>query len=339
MNSVAVIAIGRNEGERLRACLSSAVRDADTVVYVDSGSTDGSVALAESLGCRVVALDLSKPFTAARARNEGAAAAGDVEFLQFVDGDCEIVAGWIEKARAFLESNPQAAVVCGRRRERFAEASKYNKLCDMEWDTPIGKAEACGGDALIRRSAFEQVGGYNPAIIAGEEPEMCVRLRAAGHEIHRIDEEMTLHDAAMTKFSQWWKRNVRAGHAYAEGYDRHPPFRKKQVRSNWAYGFVVPAAGVIGLLSMFLGALMLGRGPKVVLGSIGAGLLVGFAFSFWRLSRRVAEHRIAQGDTRENATMYADAVIRGKLPQALGQLKYRWNKLRGKQATIIEYKQ
>jgi GT2 family glycosyltransferase len=225
--NVGIVAIGRNEGERLRVCLTSARRDCTHVVYVDSGSTDGSLELAQSLGVHIVNLDLSKPFTAARARNEGFARLKEIdpnlEAAQFIDGDCEIVEGWIAKAQSELMNNPKAAVVCGRRRERFPAASIYNKLCDMEWNTPIGIAIACGGDALIRASAFEQVGGYNPAAIAGEEPEMCVRLRQNGWTIHRIDAEMTLHDAAITRFGQWWKRTLRSGHAYAQGYFLHGP--------------------------------------------------------------------------------------------------------------------
>src|SRR5438270_7605806 len=84
---VGVVAIGRNEGERLRACLVSARRDCAAVVYVDSGSSDDSVALARPLGVHVVELDLSTPFTAARARNEGFARLQQVEpdrdFVQF----------------------------------------------------------------------------------------------------------------------------------------------------------------------------------------------------------------------------------------------------------------
>ena len=161
-------------------------------------------------------IDLSKPFTAARARNEGFARLREIDpnihFVQFVDGDCEItVEGWIGKAKAELEAHSKTAVVCGRRRERFPLATIYNRLCDMEWNTPIGQAKACGGDAMIRVPAFVEVGGYDPTVIAGEEPEMCVRLRAAGWTVQRIDAEMTLHDAAMTRFSQWWKRSVRSG--------------------------------------------------------------------------------------------------------------------------------
>ena len=209
---IGAVAIGRNEGERLVACLRSLVGRVDRVVYVDSGSTDNSRDLARSLGVEVVELDLSRPFTAARARNEGLDRLRDVlpgvEYVQFVDGDCEVRAEWIETARSALEADEKLAVVCGRRRERFPEASIYNTLTDMEWDTPIGPAQSCGGDALFRNAALEAVGGYDPSVIAGEEPEMCFRLRAGGWTIRRLDAEMTLHDANMETFGQWWKLSL-----------------------------------------------------------------------------------------------------------------------------------
>jgi len=306
--NIGIVAIGRNEGQRLRVCLSSALRDAKEVVYVDSGSTDDSLNLARSLRAHVVQLDLSVPFTAARSRNAGFArileVAPDTDAVQFVDGDCEIVEGWIATADAFLSATPQAAVVCGRRRERFPDATIYNHLCDLEWNTPIGIAKSCGGDALIRVEAFKQINGYNDEIIAGEEPEMCVRLRAKGWEIHRIEAEMTLHDAAMTKFSQWWKRNIRAGHAYAEGNARHgdPPecFRAKEVRSNFLWGLVLPWA--LPLLAV-----------KVYLNQ---------------------RKRLSPKDART----YSIFVALSKIPQVLGQLKFCYNQWRGKKTALIEYK-
>src|SRR5207248_7579001 len=123
---------------------------------------------------------------------------------------------WLERAEQELKVRPEVAVVCGRRRERFPEGSVYNRLCDMEWDTPVGEAESCGGDAMMRVKAVRATGGYRAALIAGEEPELCLRLREAGWKVLRLDAEMTLHDAAMTRFGQWWKRAVRAGHAFAE---------------------------------------------------------------------------------------------------------------------------
>jgi len=222
---IGAVAIGRNESGRIETCIRSVVGRTAIVLYVDSGSTDDSVLLAQSAGAETLRLDMSLPFTAARARNQGyrrlRQLAPDLSYVQFVDGDCDIDANWIEAASAFLDLNKDVAVVCGRRRERFPSRSIYNRLCDIEWDTPVGKTKACGGDALIRADAFEQVGGYRDDLIAGEEPELCLRLRAAGWSIWRLDAEMTLHDAAIVRFSQWWRRHIRSGYAFAQGAYLH----------------------------------------------------------------------------------------------------------------------
>lgn len=246
---VGVVIIGRNEGERLRRCLASLAKGARHLVYVDSGSSDGSVALARSFGAHVVILDPALPFTAARARNAGLdqlrEIAPEVELVQFVDGDCEVADGWIEKAAAEFPNDDHLAVVCGRRRERFPQASVYNLLCDIEWNTPVGLADSCGGDAMMRTQPVVDVHGYNPDLIAGEEPDLCLRLRQRDYRIRRIDAEMTLHDANMLRFSQWWRRTIRSGHAYAEGFTRHrgEPGRlwAREVRSNLFWGAALPA--------------------------------------------------------------------------------------------------
>ncbi len=322
-----VIAIGRNEGERLRACMRSVVGDNHIVIYVDSGSTDGSVAMARAMGAEVVELDLSTPFTAARARNEGFARLAKIgegfDLVQFVDGDCEVAAGWLDRAADELRKDENLAVVCGRCRERHPTATLYNRLCDIEWDTPVGDAKACGGNAMIRAAAFRVVGGFDPSIIAGEEPEMCVRLRASGWKIRRIDAEMVLHDAAMTRFGQWWKRNVRSGHAYAEGAAMHgrPPERHgvKQVRSNWTWGMAVPML----ILALAWPAWW-----------ASAVLLLAYPLMWLRIYR--GERR--RGRTACDARTYSLFVLLGKFPQALGQLKFGWSRLRGKRSALIEYK-
>jgi GT2 family glycosyltransferase len=322
-----VVAIGRNEGERLRRCLASLAGRAGTVVYVDSGSTDGSAEMAREAGALVVDLDTSIPFTAARARNAGFArleeATPAVQLVQFVDGDCEVVAGWLERAQAELDAHPEVAVVCGRRRERYPEASIYNRLCDIEWDTPVGYTDACGGDAMMRVAPLREVGGYDPGLIAGEEPDLCLRLRQRGWKILRVDAEMTLHDAAMTRFSQWWKRSLRAGHAFAEGADRHghEPERHwvREARSNWFWGAGVPTVA-------FLGA------PPTL--GLSLGLLGGYAV----LARRIYRHALTRGLPEDQARLYARYLVLSKFPQAAGQLFYWSKKLTGRQGRIIEYK-
>ncbi len=257
---VGVVAIGRNEGERLIRCLVSLAPYGLPIVYVDSASTDGSPAAAAARGATVLDLDLTKPFTAARARNEGFAMlqeiAPDIDYVQFIDGDCEVETGWIEASTNFLDEHPDAAVVCGRRRERFPAVSFYNTLCDREWDTPVGESDACGGDALMRVSAFCAVDGYNDGLIAGEEPELCSRLREKDFRIWRIDEPMTIHDAAMLHFRQWWLRAVRSGFGYAQVYwttnkaqtiTTGPLYRREVIRALF-WAVFLPVLLVIGAL-------------------------------------------------------------------------------------------
>lgn len=326
--SIGVVAIGRNEGDRLIRCLNSALIGNATVVYVDSGSSDDSAEAARRLGVEVVELDLRIPFTAARARNTGferlLAIQPRVKLVQFVDGDCEIVADWLARAYDVLLTQPEIAVVCGRRRERYPESSIYNSLCDMEWNSPIGEAIACGGDALIRVAAFQQVGGYDAALIAGEEPEMCLRLRRVGWRILRIDADMTLHDAAMTSFSQWWKRTMRAGHAYAESAAMYGAsaerFRVHEVRSIWLWGLIIPMAAVLLTAPT--------RGISLIL----------WALCLFRLSRRVRLAMIERGFSPHEAQRYALFVVLGKFPEALGQIRYWLGHCTGLRSKVIEYK-
>ncbi|MEG4205580.1 glycosyltransferase [Microcoleus sp. Pol7_A1] len=328
MHKVGLVAIGRNEGDRLRACLQSARVQAALVVYVDSGSTDGSLELAGSIGADTVELDLSTPFTAARARNEGFARllqlAPDIEFVQFVDGDCEIVDGWLDRAQQELAAKPDVAVVCGRRRERFPNATPYNRLCDIEWDTPVGEAKACGGDSMMRVKAFEQVGGFNPALIAGEEPELCVRLRQNGWKIERLDAEMTLHDAQMTGFDQWWKRSQRAGHAYAEGSWLHgnTPERHwvKDTLRIWFWGFVLPA--------LALGTAWFTHGWSL-------WLLAGYPVLTYRIYRQMQQQRNLPA---KDAALYAMSCAIGRFPQLQGQIQFHQRRLLGQRSNLIEYK-
>ncbi|MFM2328301.1 MAG: hypothetical protein RLZZ494_404 [Pseudomonadota bacterium] len=327
-NTLGAVVIGRNEGQRLVRCLQSLRDRVAWCVYVDSGSSDDSVAQAQALGADVVNLDMSQPFTAARARNEGLARlrqiAPTLTYVQFVDGDCEIQPDWLHHACAFLAEHPEVTVVCGRRRERFPQASVYNQLCDLEWDTPIGPARACGGDALMRVSALVAVGGYRPDLIAGEEPELCVRLRAAGHHIWRLNVEMTLHDAAMHRLGQWWQRNRRSGHAFAEGAWLHgaPPERHfvAETRRALVWGALLPL--------LWLGLMIVGAEGL-------AGLLLClYPLQVIRVARRVR----AMWPAHPIPWQQAFFLILGRFPEVQGVLTFHWRRWRRGPVRLIEYK-
>ncbi len=217
--SVGVVVIGRNEGERLVACLRSLENKAERIVYVDSGSADDSIQEARRAGADVVVLDKRKAFTAARSRNAGAATlmAGERPvYIQFVDGDCEIAAGWLQRGAEYLERHPDVAVVFGAVEEKFPEKTFFNRMIDREWRGEPGPADFCGGIAMFRTAAFDDAGGFREDLIAGEEPELCVRIRQEDHGIVRLETPMARHDADMRTVGQWLKRARRAGHAFAE---------------------------------------------------------------------------------------------------------------------------
>ena len=324
MSDVAAVVIGRNEGARLVRCLAALRGQVGRVIYVDSGSTDGSVAAAEAAGAEVVHLGREMPFTAARARNAGFAALGAAlpEFVQMLDGDCEMQPGWMAAALQVMAARPDVAVVCGRRREKFPEASAYNRLCDREWDTPIGEALACGGDALIRARAFAEVGGYDGRVIAGEEPEMCARLRARGWRIWRIADEMTLHDAAILRFGQWWRRTRRGGFAAALGVALHGGIGERaQVRRAVLWAGALPALALLGALVT----------PWAL------ALLLAWPLQIARLALRFARETGSGRFARETWET-AGLLTLGKIPELLGMVAFWQDRRSGRQMEIIEYK-
>lgn len=332
MGKLGIVIIGRNEGDRLTKCLESVLNqvksdDNTTIVYVDSGSTDGSLETAKSLGVSTLALDNDRPFTAARGRNTGfkwlLEQHPDLTYVQFMDGDCTLIPQWLKKARKKLENHGDIAVVCGRRREKFPDATPYNRLADMEWNTPVGEAKACGGDSLMRVEALEQVDGFNDSLICGEEPEMCIRLRGQGWKIWRLDEDMTAHDADMTQFSQWWSRMVRSGWSIAQGmamYGSTPEkYMVRQSISNWLWGLILPVIA-LGLAWWTSGLSLL--------------LLMSYFLLGWRIYR----YRCAYGDIPSHSRLYAFFCILAKFPEIIGQGKYWLKQWQGEPATLIEYK-
>jgi len=334
LGKVGLVVIGRNEGERLERCLAS-VRSIPNLVYVDSGSTDGSVALGRALGATIVELNIPPQFTAARARNAGLARLladnTDLEFVQMVDGDCEMQPGWIDAALATLRSGNDVAVALGRLRERYPERSIYNALCNDEWDIPLGDATGCGGNAMFRVSALRQVNFYNPKMIAGEDSELSMRLRKAGWRLQRIDVEMGLHDAALTRFGQWWTRTRRSGHGYGEMAALHPDARRpnwpRTVRSIMVWGGLMPAALLIALIA-------------AVIISPYWWFAVGLLFLQWPLRMvQLAVRQRRRGLSVRVASASGFFLIFGKMPQLQGLLGYYRDRFLGRASHLIEYKE
>jgi len=315
--ALAIVVIGRNEGELLRVCLTAALGRGVAVVYVDSGSSDGSADMARQLGATVHELDPGRPFTAARGRNEGleraTALVPGLELVQFLDGDCELAPGWLERGQEELRAHPSCAAVCGRVRERHRDRSVYNRLCDLEWDAPVGESLSCGGNAMMRVRAFREAGGFRPGLIGGEEPELCLRLRRLGWRIRRCAADMVLHDADMTRLVQWWRRAVRSGCGYAEGAAIHGGGPERYCRrenfSVGLWGILVPLT--VGLLAW----------PTRGLSALG---LACYALLAIRIYSRARRRGVAAADARLQALF----LVLAKFPQAQGRIQFGLHRLK-----------
>jgi glycosyltransferase involved in cell wall biosynthesis len=337
LEDVGVVVIGRNEGQRLVRCLESVKGKTAAVVYVDSASKDQSVANAKRIGAEVVELEKGVPFTAARARNAGVERlkdiAPDVEYVQFLDGDCELRPSWLSRARQEFDADMSLAAVCGRRRERFPHRSIYNRLMDIEWDTPIGPAKSIGGDAMFRLEPLGSARGFDPSVMAGEEPQLCLRLRHAEWKILRVDAEMTLHDAAITRFGQWWRRQVRGGYGAMDVYRRFQIdgerlfARQTQSAIMWAAWWPV-AVIVAGFIGLVVGTPQAGAIAAII-------VFLALPLQILRLSIKA----FARGVRPRTALAYGALTMLAKWAWFRGQLQYRRGLARGERAQLIEYKQ
>jgi len=315
------VVIGRNEGPRLERCLRSVLMVSDRIVYADSASTDESLGAARQLGVVVVELPGDGRLTAARGRNAGYKELRErypeCQMVQFLDGDCILQSGWIPKAIEFLHALPDVGVVCGRRFEAHPEASIYNALCDQEWNTPVGETGECGGDALVRCAALDEVGGYDSDLLAGEEPEMTARMRAAGWRIWRIDVPMTEHDANIHSVLQWWRRTQRGGFGYAQVWSATKALPQRlygrQLRSALTWAIAVPVLIVLAAILL--------REPLILL-----LLPCAYALQLVRIARNCrAPAKLAK----------AALILLAKIPEALGAARFL---LAGGGGHVPEYK-
>jgi hypothetical protein len=147
---------------------------------------------------------------------------------------------------------------------------------------------------------------------------------------------MALHDAAMTRWSQWAKRARRSGWAYAEGaatYGATPErYNMRELRSLKIWGAVYPAAlAVLALAALILSGSSLW---PIALAGLVIGLLGGAAMAL-----RIARYRRQRfNDPWRHALLYGALMMLGKPFQFLGARSYARTRARGETARIIEYK-
>lgn len=327
---LSVVVIGRNEGSRLARCFESiaAMRPPGRteLIYVDSSSSDGSAALAAAAGASVIALSSARP-TAAAGRNAGWRAAR-APLVLFLDGDTVLDPDFAAASLSEF-ADPRVAVVYGNRRETDPGASIFNRVLDLDWiPLQTGESTHCGGDALVRREALEDVGGFDESLIAGEEPDMCRRMRGRGYAVVHVDRPMTGHDLAMTSVGQYWRRAVRSGYAYAEIAHRYRatslPFWRRESRGNLARGAF--------LLTLII------AGPALAVAKRSFAPLALAVLFIGALVIRSAFRSRWKSDNRATLFWYGLHSQLQHIPILIGQLRFWRDRWAGRKSALIEYK-
>ena len=279
-----VVVIGLNSAATLEGCLASVRRRPRPlgrearVLYVDGGSRDESVAIARRKGAEVIQLVTDRP-TAAKGRNAGwrAATTSARPVRRLRHPARTRLAGARHPA---IEADARIACLFGQLRESNPSGSIYNEVCGCDWYIPPGDWRMSGGNALFRLEALREVDGSDEELAAGEEPDLCWRLRQRGWRIVCVDAVMAHHDLAMTGFRDYWKRAVRSGYAYGEIGLRYARTDDPDVAPG-VHPEPAPPAGALVLV----GLSALARSPRPV--ALAAVVLGRLAWKFRSLRGRI----------------------------------------------------
>ena len=199
-----------NAAATLDACLAAlnaAEPPPDQVVVVDDGSTDETGAIAERHGAEVIRND-GKPMGPARGRNAAAARARN-DLILFVDADVVVDADAPRRLLAEMETDDKIAATFGSYGTHQAASNVTARYANLRhhFYHQEGHSEAetfWAGLGAVRRSVFEELGGFDHAIDRPrlEDVELGFRIREHGYRIRLV------RDALGTHLKNWTLRRL-----------------------------------------------------------------------------------------------------------------------------------
>lgn len=201
---ISVIVCTRNGGATLPACLDSLSRlryDHFEVLVIDDGSTDGTPGIAARYP--MVRYHRQEPAGLSVARNTGARLATG-EILAFTDDDCLAPPEWLNQlAHAFADGGwtaaggPNIPPTPRNRIESVVAAAPGAPAHVLLNDVEAEHLPGC--NFAVRKAALDSIGGFLPAFTtAGDDVDVCWRLREAGGRLRFVPGAMVWHHRRFT---------------------------------------------------------------------------------------------------------------------------------------------
>jgi cellulose synthase/poly-beta-1,6-N-acetylglucosamine synthase-like glycosyltransferase len=271
-------------GDCLRALAAEGVPGPEAeLIVVDDASTDGTRALAEAAGARLIAGGGRGP---AAARNLGARIATG-ELLLYLDADTAPERGW---RRAMLAPFADPAVVAVKGRYHTRQRSAVARFSQLEFEEKYRRLERARrvdfvdtGTAAYRRAAFLAAGGFDEQFPpqSAEDVELAFRLAASGARLAFSPRAAVLHRHA-ERLRDYLMKKLRYGY-YRVGVYRH--FPNKALGDSYTPPLMAAQIALAGLTGLFA-ILALLRAPGAGRGL--AATLTAFAATTLPLARRAA---------------------------------------------------
>lgn len=216
---VSVVVIGRNEEKHLEACFRSIFNmnyphNKLEIIYVDTDSRDKSVDIAKQFNVKIAEEQSDFP-SPGLARNRGIREA-QYEIIHFIDGDMTVDRNYLKNAIPTLQKNNIACVI-GDISERYSDRSFLAKVLNYPWrKRKKGIVDAPGAGGTFLKSILQEIGGYNPLILKGQETELGFRIRQKGYQIYKIENKMGTHDYGINNIHSLMKHSYTMGKSYGK---------------------------------------------------------------------------------------------------------------------------
>jgi glycosyltransferase involved in cell wall biosynthesis len=258
MPRLAVVLITKDQEWNIARLLTSVLQETAAiasaeVVVVDSASTDATAQVAARFPITVLRLHADQPLSAAAGRYVGYHRT-TADFVLFLDGDMELCAGWLAQALSVLEASPDVAVVSGEIIDLPIAGGEDAKPALVEGVAVARTIPYTPGAAIHRRAVLDEVGTFNPYLRSDEEPELCIRVRHAGHRIVELDRPVAYHYSAppnaLSTVVGRWRRGLYLGAGQAIRHNLHSGTGWRYVRER-GYG-IVPGIGLVAGLASAL---------------------------------------------------------------------------------------